>query len=63
MWHWILDHANAFNAIGFAWGVPVLLVLVAGRLFRPGQYRGAAELVPVRADEPRGEADKPRSAA
>ena len=63
MWHWILDHANAFNAIGFAWGVPVLLVLVATSLFRPGHYRGAAALVPMRAEEPRDDTGKPRSAA
>jgi len=63
MWHWILDHANAFNAIGLAWVVPVLLVLVATRLFRPGQHRAAAELVPARADQQRDESEKPRSAA
>lgn len=63
MWHWILDHANAFNAIGLAWVVPVLVVLVAARFFRPGHYRGAAELVPVRAEEQRDETNKPRSAA
>jgi len=63
MWHWILDHANAFNAIGLAWGAPVLLVFVATRLFRPGQYRGEAQLIPVRADEQRDETEKPRSAA
>lgn len=63
MWHWILDHANAFNAIGRAWVVPVLVVLVAARFFRPGHYRGAAELVPVRAEEQRDETNKPRSAA
>ncbi|HEV2265125.1 MAG TPA: hypothetical protein VGR79_11405 [Stellaceae bacterium] len=63
MWHWILDHVNAFNAIGLAWGVPVLLVLVAARFFRPGHYRGTAELVPVRAEEQRDETDQPRSAA
>ncbi|MGB8181667.1 MAG: hypothetical protein WCF13_04790 [Stellaceae bacterium] len=63
MWHWILDHANAFNAIGLAWVVPVLLVFIATRLFRPGHHRGEANLVPVRAEESRDENEKPRSAA
>lgn len=63
MWHWILDHVSAFNAIGLAWVVPVLVVLLAARLLRPGHYRGTTELVPVRAEEQRDETKKPRSAA
>jgi len=63
MWHWILDHVSAFNAIGLAWVAPVLLVLVATRLFRPGHYRRTAEPIPVRAEEQRDETNKPRSAA
>lgn len=63
MWHWILDHVNAFDAIGLAWGVPVVLVLVGARFFRPGHYRGTADLVPVRADKQHDETNKPRSAA
>ena len=64
MWHWILDHVHAFNAIGLAWVIPVLVVLIAARLFRPGHYRGSAELVPVRAEEQSDETkNKPRSAA
>lgn len=63
MWHWILDHVQAFNAIGLAWVIPVLVVLVASRFFRPGHYRGTAELIPVRAEEQHDETKKPRSAA
>ncbi|MGH7014051.1 MAG: hypothetical protein ACREEL_07850 [Stellaceae bacterium] len=63
MWHWILDHGSAFNDIGLAWVIPVLLVLTAIRLFRPGYRRGEAEPIPVRADEQRDETNKPRSAA
>jgi hypothetical protein len=67
MWHhlihWILDHCSAFNDIGLAWIVPVLLVLVISRLFRPDYRRGEAEFVPVRIDGSRADARKPRSAA
>lgn len=63
MWHWILDHGSAFNDIGMAWIVPVLVVLVATRLFRPANSRADAAPIPVRADEQRADAQKPRSAA
>jgi hypothetical protein len=64
MWHWILDHRGAFNDIGLAWVAPVVLVFLAIRLFRPGYRRGEGELVPVRRDEPRTDAQqKSRSAA
>jgi hypothetical protein len=63
MWHWILEHRNAFNDIGLVWLVPALIVLVAIRLIRPGYRRGTAEPIPVRTDEQRAETQKPRSAA
>ncbi|MDE2166584.1 MAG: hypothetical protein KGJ66_09650 [Alphaproteobacteria bacterium] len=63
MWHWILEHRNAFNDIGLVWLVPVLVVLVATRLFRPGYHRGSVEPIPLRTDEQRTETQKPRSAA
>ena len=63
MWHWILDHGSAFNDIGMAWIAPVLLLLVATRLFRPGYRRPEAEAIRVRADDQTTEAQKPRSAA
>ncbi len=63
MWHWILAHGSAFNDIGMAWLVPVLVVLIATRLFRPGYHRPDAEAILVRTDEQRADAQKPRSAA
>ncbi len=63
MWHWILEHSSAFNDIGMVWLVPVLVVLVATRFFRPGYHRGTAAPIPVRSDDQRGDAQKPRSAA
>lgn len=63
MWHWILEHRSAFNDIGLVWLVPVAVVLVATRLFRPGYRRGNAELIPVRSEEHRADGPKPRSAA
>lgn len=63
MWHWILEHSSAFNDIGLAWIVPILLVFVATRLFRPDYRRPNVELIPVRADAKRDKTSKPRSAA
>jgi hypothetical protein len=63
MWHWILDHRSAFNDIGMIWLVPVLVVLVATRLFRGGYHRGEPAPIPVRTDEQGADAEKPRSAA
>lgn len=63
MWHWLLDHGSAFDDIGIAWVIPVLVILVATRLFRPGYHRSQSAPIPVRTDEPRDESNQPRSAA
>ncbi|MDE2229691.1 MAG: hypothetical protein KGL11_11710 [Alphaproteobacteria bacterium] len=64
MWHWILDHRSTFDAIGLAWAIPVVVVLVATKLFPPAYRRGetASELITVRTDKG-AETKSPRSAA
>lgn len=63
MWHWILYHGAVLNDIGLAWVAPVLLVLVVGRMVRPGYRHGEPEFARVSSEERREKPEERRSSA